>query len=149
MAASSARALNAGSPPRERYDRHRGTFRARIQVTARTHHRLARAPRRRRRPHRLRAVHRPWRRSGCLHRLHLDVGGSIPIGGTTVTIGGILGGRPDRLADRLAYGPKLLMSRETLTRTGLVQPGSLIRWTYRVKLPEARAADKEALAAAR
>ena len=58
-------------------------------------------------------------------------------------------GTPDRLADRLAYGPKLLMSRETLTRTGLVQPGSLIRWTYRVKLPDARAADKEALAAAR
>ena len=37
------------------------------------------------------------------------------------------------------------MSRETLARTGLVQPGSLIRWTYRVKLPEARASDKQAL----
>ena len=57
--------------------------------------------------------------------------------------------QPDRLADRLAYGPKLLMSRETLAKTGLVQPGSLIRWTYRVKLPASRASDKEALAAAR
>ena len=62
---------------------------------------------------------------------------------------GILGEQPDRLADRLAYGPKLLMSRDTLAHTGLVQPGSLIRWTYRVKLPKARSADKEFLAETR
>ena len=30
------------------------------------------------------------------------------------------------------------MSRETLATTGLMQPGSLIRWTYRLKLPEPR-----------
>lgn len=98
----------------------------------------------------------PWRSAGVvlveralLDRLNLDVGSPLTIGETTVTIGGILGEQPDRLADRLAYGPKLLMSTDTLARTGLVQPGSLIRWTYRVKLPEARATDKEALAAAR
>jgi len=80
-----------------------------------------------------------------LDRLNLDIGSKIAIGDATVTIGGILGEQPDRLADRLAYGPKLLMSRDTLAHTGLVQPGSLIRWTYRVKLPEARSADKEFL----
>ena len=80
-----------------------------------------------------------------LDRLNLDVGSKIAIGDATVTIGGILGEQPDRLADRLAYGPKLLMFRDTLAHTGLVQPGSLIRWTYRVKLPEARSADKEFL----
>jgi len=97
-----------------------------------------------------------WRTPGVvlvenalLDRLDLDVGSPLTIGETTVTIGGILGEQPDRLADRLAYGPKLLMSTETLARTGLVQPGSLIRWTYRVKLPAARASDKEALAASR
>jgi putative ABC transport system permease protein len=84
-----------------------------------------------------------------LDRLNLDVGSPLTIGEARVTIGGILGEQPDRLADRLAYGPKLLMSRETLAHTGLVQPGSLIRWTYRVKLPEARAADKTFLAEAR
>ena len=84
-----------------------------------------------------------------LDRLNLDLGSPLTIGETTVTIGGILGEQPDRLADRLAYGPKLLMSRETLARTGLVQPGSLIRWTYRVKLPRALATDKSALADAR
>ena len=84
-----------------------------------------------------------------LDRLGLSVGSTLAIGETTVTIGGILGEQPDRLADRLAYGPKLLMSRETLAKTGLVQPGSLIRWTYRVKLPAETATDKGALAAAR
>jgi putative ABC transport system permease protein len=84
-----------------------------------------------------------------LDRLGLSVGSTLAIGETTVTIGGILGEQPDRLADRLAYGPKLLMSRETLAKTGLVQPGSLIRWTYRVTLPAETASDKGALAAAR
>ena len=86
---------------------------------------------------------------GLLDRLGVEIGSPLTIGEATVTIGGILGAQPDRLADRLAYGPKLLMSRETLARTGLVQPGSLIRWTYRVKLPEDRASDKEALKAVR
>ena len=81
---------------------------------------------------------------GLLDRLGVEIGSPLTIGEATVTIGGILGAQPDRLADRLAYGPKLLMSRETLARTGLVQPGT-IRWTYRVKLPEDRASDKDAL----
>jgi putative ABC transport system permease protein len=84
-----------------------------------------------------------------LDRLGVEIGGKLTIGEAAVTIGGILGQQPDRLADRLAYGPKLLMSRDTLARTGLVQPGSLIRWTYRVKLPEASASDREALKEAR
>jgi putative ABC transport system permease protein len=86
---------------------------------------------------------------GLLDRLDLDVGSTLKIGEAKVIIGGILGEQPDRLADRLSYGPKLLMSRETLSKTGLVQPGSLIRWTYRVRLPEPQANDKDALAAAR
>ena len=55
-----------------------------------------------------------------LDRLGIDLGGKLAIGETTVTVGGILGQQPDRLADRLSYGPKLLMSRETLDRYGAV-----------------------------
>lgn len=84
-----------------------------------------------------------------LDRLGLDVGSKLLIGEATATIGGVLGEQPDRLADRLAYGPKLLMSEATLAKTGLVQPGSLIRWTYRVKLPEPEASDRKRLAAIR
>ena len=97
-----------------------------------------------------------WRSPGVvlaeralLDRLGLEVGSPLSIGEAKVTIGGVLGEQPDRLADRLAYGPKLLMSQATLATTGLVQPGSLIRWTYRVKLPEDLASDKDALASAR
>jgi putative ABC transport system permease protein len=97
-----------------------------------------------------------WRDDGVvlveqtlLDRLGLDVGSTIHIGEATATIGGVLGEQPDRLADRLAYGPKVLMSRGTLVQTGLVQPGSLIRWIYRVKLPEPSASDKQALTKAR
>jgi len=86
---------------------------------------------------------------GLLDRLGLKVGNPLKIGQTTVKIGGILGDQPDRLADRLSYGPKLLMSRDTLAETGLVQPGSLIRWTYRVKMPDEIGVDREALTAAR
>jgi putative ABC transport system permease protein len=81
-----------------------------------------------------------------LDRLGLEVGSTPTIGDAKVTVGGILGQQPDRLADRLSYGPKVLMSRETLDQTRLIQPGSLIRWIYRLKLP---AADREALAAAK
>ena len=84
-----------------------------------------------------------------LDRLDLEVGSSLTIGDAKITVGGILGQQPDRLADRLSYGPKVLMSRETLDQTRLIQPGSLIRWIYRLKLPEARAADRDVLAAAK
>lgn len=84
-----------------------------------------------------------------LDRLDLEVGSSLTIGDAKVTVGGVLGQQPDRLADRLSYGPKVLMSRETLDQTRLIQPGSLIRWIYRLKLPEARAADRDVLAAAK
>ncbi len=84
-----------------------------------------------------------------LDRLGLEIGDSLKIGEATMEIGGVLGKQPDRLADRLSYGPKLLMSRDTLAKTGLVQPGSLIRWVYRVKMPGDIAVDRKQLVAAR
>ena len=84
-----------------------------------------------------------------LDRLGLKIGDPLKIGEATVTIGGVLGEQPDRLADRLSYGPKLLISRATLVKTGLVQPGSLIRWVYRVKMPGDTAVDRKQLLAAR
>jgi putative ABC transport system permease protein len=97
-----------------------------------------------------------WRKPGVilvqqslLDRLNVGIGATLSIGETTVTIGGILGTQPDRLADRLAYGPRVLMSLDTLERTGLIQPGSLIRWIYRIRLSGLRGNDKAALDAAR
>ena len=84
-----------------------------------------------------------------LDRLDVKVGDTLKIGEATVTLGGTLGEQPDRLADRLSYGPKLLMSPETLAKTGLVQPGSLIRWTYRLKMPDDAGTDRDKLTEAR
>lgn len=98
----------------------------------------------------------PWRAPDTvlaqpilLDRLDLKIGDTLKIGEATVKLGGTLGEQPDRLADRLSYGPKLLMSRATLEKTGLVQPGSLIRWTYRVKMPDDAGTDRKKLAEAR
>jgi putative ABC transport system permease protein len=97
-----------------------------------------------------------WREPGklvvehtLLDRLGVHIGDTLSIGKAKLTIDGVLGQQPDRLADRLAYGPKVLMSLDTLARTGLVQPGSLIRWTYRLKLPGGEGQNKRALIAAR
>ena len=49
---------------------------------------------------------------------------------------------PDKLAGGVTYGPRLMMSQAGLTATGLVQPGSLVRWTYRLQLPEGANSDR-------
>src|SRR5262249_12017687 len=97
-----------------------------------------------------------WRKPGVivaerslLERLNIRIGSTVSIGDAIVTIGGILGTQPDRLADRLAYGPRVLMSLDTLDRTGLIQPGSLIRWIYRLQLAGERGNDRMELNTAR
>jgi putative ABC transport system permease protein len=84
-----------------------------------------------------------------LDRLGIALGSELTIGDAKLVVAGIMGDQPDRLADRLAYGPKVLMSLDTLASTGLVQPGSLIRWTYRLKLTPEQGNNKQALIAAR
>lgn len=81
-----------------------------------------------------------------LVRLDLQPGGRISIGSATFEIRAALRNEPDKLAGGIGFGPRLLMSDAGLRATGLVQPGSLVRWTYRVKLPETNASDRAAAA---
>src|SRR6202012_1681668 len=53
---------------------------------------------------------------------------------------------PDRLAGGLGFGPRFLVSETALRATGLLQPGSLVRWIYRLKLPDNAANDAAATA---
>ena len=71
-----------------------------------------------------------------MERLGLKVGDAFRIGEAEVVIRGVLNSEPDAVADRLTYGPRLFVSLETLDKTQLVKPGTLIRWRYAVKLPE-------------
>ena len=60
----------------------------------------------------------------------------------------LLEAEPDKLAGGLGLGPRLLISEAGLRATGLLQPGSLVRWIYRVKLPDNAADDRAAIALA-
>jgi putative ABC transport system permease protein len=71
-----------------------------------------------------------------LARLDLKVGDSLGIGDAAFTIRAAVVTEPDKLAGGIGFGPRVLMSVEALRATGLIQPGSLVRWTYRVRLPE-------------
>ena len=59
---------------------------------------------------------------------------------------------PDRLsAGGFGLGPRLMISPEALRATGLLQPGSQVRWHYRLRLPDNDASDaavQRAIAAA-
>lgn len=69
-----------------------------------------------------------------LGRLGLKRGDQIRIGTQPFVINAVIATEPDRISDGIVLGPRLLMSHAALESTGLVQPGSLITWRYRVKL---------------
>lgn len=73
---------------------------------------------------------------GLLDRLDLDIGDPIKLGESRVRITGVIAREPDRLSGGAAFGPRVLTTTETLERTGLLAPGTLIRWRYRVAFPD-------------
>lgn len=73
-----------------------------------------------------------------LHRLGVAQGGEIRLGEETLQIRGVIRSEPDRLSSGLGFGPRLLVSTDAFGASGLVRPGSLITWTYRVRLPDGR-----------
>jgi putative ABC transport system permease protein len=81
-----------------------------------------------------------------LSRLRLAPGDTLTIGEATLEVRGEIAREPDRAADGFILGPRVLMSRAALDATGIVRPGSLITWRYRVQLaPAAAPEDVQAL----
>lgn len=70
-----------------------------------------------------------------LTRLGVEVGDPVRIGDTDFELRATIKREPDRVADGFALGPRAMISREALAATGLVQPGSLVEYHYRVQLP--------------
>jgi len=70
-----------------------------------------------------------------LVRLGLTVGDRFNIGTQAFEVRARLVSEPDKLAGGFGVGPRTLISKEGLRQTGLLQPGALVRWTYRVTLP--------------
>src|SRR3989441_940790 len=72
-----------------------------------------------------------------LIRLDLKVGDTLKIGHAEFRITGVLKKEPDRAAGAFSFGPRVLISRQGLGATGLVQPGSRVTHRHLLKLPEA------------
>jgi putative ABC transport system permease protein len=77
-----------------------------------------------------------------LARLGLNTGDRVTIGNATFQIRSAVETEPDKLAGGIGFGPRFLISEAALRATGLLQPGSLVRWVYRVKLPDAANSDR-------
>jgi putative ABC transport system permease protein len=76
-----------------------------------------------------------------LDRLNLHRGDTVRLGNATFTVRGILLSEPDRVAAPLLLGPRVLISADALPSTGLVVPGSMVRYAIRATVP--RSADVE------
>ena len=83
-----------------------------------------------------------------LGRLGLKTGDSISIGSARIQLRAALVSEPDKIAAGVGFGPRLIVSQAALRASGLLQPGSLVRWTARVILPDPSDATLEALIAA-
>lgn len=74
---------------------------------------------------------------GLTQRLDLAMGDRIRIGELTVEIRALIDNEPDRGTQAFNFGPRLMIDIDALAETGLVRPGSVIRYFYRADLPEA------------
>ena len=79
--------------------------------------------------------------STLLARLDLKLGDLVSIGSARFQIRSLVNAEPDKLAGGLGLGPRFLISEAGLRATGLLQPGSLVRWIYRVNLPNDNTSD--------
>jgi putative ABC transport system permease protein len=80
-------------------------------------------------------------------RFDLKPGARITLGNAEIELRAALRTEPDQLAGGIGFGPRLMVSDEALATTGLVQPGSLVRWLYRLRLPAYSDAAAEAVVA--
>jgi putative ABC transport system permease protein len=72
---------------------------------------------------------------GLLDRLGLHLGNRVRIGDASFELRATIAHEPDRAASVMIFGPRLMIDARALPETGLVQPGSQIRYYYRALLP--------------
>lgn len=69
-------------------------------------------------------------------RLGLKPGDRFHVGDAELTLAGTILREPDALSTGIGFGPRLMISLDALRATNLLQPGSLVRWQYRVKMTD-------------
>src|SRR5207302_3248935 len=70
-----------------------------------------------------------------LIRLKVRTGDMLRIGGQDFRIAGVVASEPDRMTGSLNVGPRVMISREGLERTGLISIGSRAAERFLFKLP--------------
>ena len=70
-----------------------------------------------------------------LTRLGLAVGDSIKIGDAVLQLRATIEREPDAATGGLIFGPRVLISSDALPETGLIRPGALVNYHYRLRLP--------------
>lgn len=68
-------------------------------------------------------------------RLRVRVGDRIRLGSAEFKVVGLIADEPDRLGSGFSLGPTALVDMDGLAATGLVEPGSLYKSRYRIRLP--------------
>jgi len=68
-------------------------------------------------------------------RLGLKPGDRLKIGAATFELRATIARAPDAALSGLAFGPGVIVSAAALGQTGLIQPGALVTYDYRLKLP--------------
>ena len=72
----------------------------------------------------------------------LKIGDSFSLGKTELKINGIVISEPDRISRAFSIGPRLFISRASLDKANLIQPGSRIKHRTLIKLPESMELEK-------
>src|SRR5215471_19468446 len=70
-----------------------------------------------------------------LVRLNVRTGDQLHIGGQDFKIAGVMVSEPDRMTGSLNVGPRVMITRQGLDRTGLITPGSRAAERYLFALP--------------
>ncbi len=72
----------------------------------------------------------------ALRRLELKIGDRVNLGDGSFVIRATLDKEPDHTTRAFTVGPSFMIAAGALPSTGLVQPGSMTRYDYRLALPE-------------
>ena len=73
---------------------------------------------------------------GLLDRLAVQTGTRLVMGNITVEVRAVLTHEPDRNAGGFPLAPRLMLTHEALIAAGLLRPGALVNYHYRLKLPD-------------
>ncbi len=73
--------------------------------------------------------------ANLLTRLGIAIGDHLKVGDARYQIRATVAQEPDRVVSLFSLGPRLLVARESLAATKLIQPGSQIRYHMRAVLP--------------